>query len=79
MTSTSTQAQRVSVPAADRDRAEPARSSVTFRTRHPFGLGAVSGTMTVASGQIIGSPGTSIATSRTRPWTGWPSATWTSR
>jgi polyisoprenoid-binding protein YceI len=52
MTRTSPQAQRVSVPAAGRYRVDPARSSVAFRTRHLFGLGAVSGTMTVASGEI---------------------------
>jgi polyisoprenoid-binding protein YceI len=56
MTSTSTQAQRVSVPAAGRYRADPARSSVTFRTRHLFALGAVSGTMTLASGEITVDP-----------------------
>jgi polyisoprenoid-binding protein YceI len=56
MTSTSTQAQRVSVPAAGRYRVDPARSSVTFRTRHLFGLRAVSGTMTVASGEITVDP-----------------------
>ncbi len=56
MTSTSTQTQRASVPAAGRYRVDPARSSVTFRTRHLFGLGAVSGTMTVASGEITVDP-----------------------
>ncbi len=52
MTSSGTLTQRVTVPAAGRYRVDPARSSVTFRTRHLFGLGAVSGTMTVASGEI---------------------------
>jgi polyisoprenoid-binding protein YceI len=47
MTSTSTAAQRSGVPAAGRYRLGPARSSVTFRTRHLFGLGVVSGTMAV--------------------------------
>jgi len=56
MTSTSNKAQQESVPAADRYQVDPARSSVAFRTRHLFGLGAVSGTMTVASGEITVNP-----------------------
>jgi polyisoprenoid-binding protein YceI len=56
MTTTSTQAPRVSVPAAGRYRIDPARASVTFRTRHLFGLGAVSGTMAVTSGEITVDP-----------------------
>lgn len=52
MTSTSAPALRVSVPAAGRYRVDPAHSSVTFRTRHLFGLAAVPGTMAVASGEI---------------------------
>ncbi len=43
MTSTSTSTLRVSVPAAGRYRVDPARSSVTFRTRHLFGLGRCPG------------------------------------
>jgi polyisoprenoid-binding protein YceI len=56
MTSTSTSTLRVSVPAAGRYRVDPARSSATFRTRHLLGLGAVSGTMTVTSGEITIDP-----------------------
>jgi polyisoprenoid-binding protein YceI len=56
MTRTSIQAQRVSVPAAGRYRLDPTRSSAAFRTRHLFGLGAVSGTMTVTSGEITIDP-----------------------
>jgi polyisoprenoid-binding protein YceI len=62
MTSTSTQVQRVSVPAAGRYRVDPDRSSVAFRTRHLFGLGTVSGTMTVASGEITLDPAVPQAT-----------------
>jgi polyisoprenoid-binding protein YceI len=62
MTSTSTQAQQVSVPAAGRYRVDPARSSAAFRTRHLFGLGAVSGTMTVTSGEITIDPAVLQAT-----------------
>jgi polyisoprenoid-binding protein YceI len=51
MTNTST-ARRAYVPAAGRYRLDPASSSVTFRTRHLFGLGAVSGTMAVISGEV---------------------------
>jgi polyisoprenoid-binding protein YceI len=56
MTTTSTQTERLSVPAAGRYLVNPARSSVTFRTRHFFGLGAVSGTMVVTSGEITVDP-----------------------
>jgi polyisoprenoid-binding protein YceI len=56
MTTTSTRTSRVSVPAAGRYRIDPARSSVTFRTRHLLGLGAVSGTMAVTSGEITVDP-----------------------
>lgn len=56
MTGTSTQAQRFIVPAAGQYRVDPARSSAAFRTRHLFGLGTVSGTLTVASGEITLDP-----------------------
>lgn len=55
MTSTSTQTPWV-VPAAGRYRVDPARSSVTFRTRHLFGLGSVSGSMAITSGEITVNP-----------------------
>lgn len=44
--------QRMDIPAAGRYRIDADRSSVEFRTRHMFGLGSVSGTMRVASGEI---------------------------
>jgi polyisoprenoid-binding protein YceI len=62
MTSTSIATQRAAVPATGRYRLDPARSSVTFRTRHLFGLGAVSGTMAVTSGEITIDPAVPQAT-----------------
>jgi polyisoprenoid-binding protein YceI len=56
MTTTSTATQQASIPAAGRYRLDPARSSATFRTRHLFGLGTVSGTMAVDSGEITIGP-----------------------
>jgi polyisoprenoid-binding protein YceI len=56
MTTTSTATQRTDVPAAGRYRLDPARSSATFRTRHLFGLGVVSGTMAVTGGEITIGP-----------------------
>jgi polyisoprenoid-binding protein YceI len=44
------------LPATGRYRLDPARSSVHFRTRHLFGLAAVSGTMAVAGGEIAVDP-----------------------
>jgi polyisoprenoid-binding protein YceI len=44
------------IPAAGRYRIDPARSSVAFRTRHIFGLAAVSGTMRVTAGDITLDP-----------------------
>jgi len=55
MTHSSAPTQRNGVPPAGRYRLDPARSSVTFRTRHLFGLGAVSGTM-AAGGEITVDP-----------------------
>jgi polyisoprenoid-binding protein YceI len=49
-------AQRMDIPAAGRYRMDPGRSSVEFRTRHMFGLAAVSGTMRVTSGKITLDP-----------------------
>ena len=50
------------MPPAGRYRLDPARSSVTFRTRHLFGLGAVSGTMRVVSAEITLNPSVPQAT-----------------
>ena len=50
------------MPAAGRYRLDPSRSSVTFRTRHLFGLGAVSGTMRIVSGEITVDPAVPQAT-----------------
>lgn len=47
-----TSTQRRDVPTAGWYRLDPSRSSVTFRTRHLFGLGAVTGTMAVTGGEI---------------------------
>jgi polyisoprenoid-binding protein YceI/predicted MFS family arabinose efflux permease len=57
-----TQQTRASVPAPGLYRLDPARSSVTFRTRHLFGLGKVGGTMAVTSGEITIGPTISEAT-----------------
>jgi DDE superfamily endonuclease/YceI-like domain len=48
--------QRMDIPAAGRYRIDPARSLVAFRTRHIFGLAAVSGTMRVTVGDITLDP-----------------------
>lgn len=52
--------QPTDVPAG-RYRFDPARSPVAFRTRHLFGLAAVSGTMRVGSGEIAVDPTASQA------------------
>lgn len=52
MTNTHATGQKPGVPATGRYRLDPARSSVNFRTRHLFGLAAVSGTMAVIGGEI---------------------------
>ena len=44
------------VPAAGRYRLDPSHTVVAFRTRHLFGLGAVSGTMAVTGGEITIDP-----------------------
>lgn len=44
------------IPAAGRYSIDVGRSSVAFRTRHLFGLGSVSGTMQVTSGEITLDP-----------------------
>jgi polyisoprenoid-binding protein YceI len=56
MVNISKTAQRVDIPAAGRYRIDAGRSSVAFRTRHMFGLGSVSGTMRVTSGEITLDP-----------------------
>jgi polyisoprenoid-binding protein YceI len=50
------------VPSAGRYRLDPGRSAVTFRTRHLFGLGMVSGTLAVVSGEITLDPAAPRAT-----------------
>jgi polyisoprenoid-binding protein YceI len=61
-TRSATRQTRANVPAAGRYRLDPARSPVTFRTRHLFGLGTVSGTMAVSSGEITIGPAAGQAT-----------------
>jgi polyisoprenoid-binding protein YceI len=51
-TSLSTSPASIRVPAAGRYRLDPGTSVVTFRTRHLFGLGTVTGTMAITSGEI---------------------------
>lgn len=43
----------VSIPPAGTYQVDPAASSVTFATRHMFGLGAVTGSFKLLSGEII--------------------------
>ncbi len=56
MTNTSAATRRTGVPAAGRYQLDPSRTAVAFRTRHLFGLGAVSGTMAVTGGEITIDP-----------------------
>jgi polyisoprenoid-binding protein YceI len=42
----------VQIPATGTYRIDPASSSVSFTTRHMFGLGAVNGTFGVVSGEV---------------------------
>lgn len=56
MANTGPQTQRIDAPRPGRYRLVPDRSSVAFRTRHLFGLAAVSGTMRVLSGTIVVDP-----------------------
>ena len=42
----------VQLPPAGRYRIDPARSTITFRTRHMFGLGQVRGSFALSSGEI---------------------------
>jgi len=54
----------VQIPAAGTYRLDPAASSVTFTTRHMFGLGGVKGSFGLVSGEItISDPATSSTTS----------------
>jgi polyisoprenoid-binding protein YceI len=62
MAGASNTTQRASVPVPGRYRLDPACSSVTFRTRHLFGLGTVSGTMAVTSGEMTIDPAVPQAT-----------------
>jgi polyisoprenoid-binding protein YceI len=56
MINTIPQTGRVVTPAAGRYRLDPAGSSVTFRTRHLFGLAGVSGSVPVVNGDIVVEP-----------------------
>jgi polyisoprenoid-binding protein YceI len=58
MAHTSPSADRIEVPAAGPYRLDPARSTVSFHTRHLFGLAAVTGTMRVISGSVDLDPAT---------------------
>jgi polyisoprenoid-binding protein YceI len=48
--------EQIGVPAAGRYRLDPAFSSVTFRTRHLFGLAGVKGTVPIVGGDIVLDP-----------------------
>lgn len=56
MVNTGQATQRMDIPAAGRYRIDPGGSSVAFRTRHMFGLAAVSGTMQMTTGEITLDP-----------------------
>lgn len=53
---TSTRSERIDTPAKGRYRLDPVRSSVTFRTRHLFGLARVKGTVPIAAGEVVVDP-----------------------
>lgn len=53
MAKTTLQIEQIGVPAAGRYRLDPALSSVTFRTRHLFGLAGVKGTVPIVGGDIV--------------------------
>jgi polyisoprenoid-binding protein YceI len=57
MARTTPQTTHVDAPAAGRYRIDPALSSVTFRTRHVFGLASVTGTVPIVGGDIVLDPG----------------------
>lgn len=48
----SVQTRPIKIPAAGRYRIDPARSTITFRTRHMFGLGRVRGSFALNNGEI---------------------------
>jgi polyisoprenoid-binding protein YceI len=56
MAETTPETKQVGVPAAGRYRLDPALASVTFRTRHLFGLAGVKGTMPIVGGDIVLDP-----------------------
>ena len=60
----------VQIPAAGTYRIDPAASSLTFATRHMFGLGAVKGSFRLVSGEITIADPTIIARSRPARYTG---------
>lgn len=62
MTTSTTSDQPIAFPAAGVYRLDPEHSSVIFRTRHLFGLGAVVGAVAVTAGEITVDPATYSAT-----------------
>jgi polyisoprenoid-binding protein YceI len=52
MANTSSTTRRVDIPTAGSYLLDPDRSSIDIRTRHMFGLGGVTGSVKIASGQI---------------------------
>ncbi len=56
MAKTNPQAKQIDRPTAGRYQLDPARSAVTFRTRHLFGLAGVKGTMPIVGGDIVVDP-----------------------
>lgn len=51
----------IDVPQAGSYRVDPMQSTVTFRTRHLFGLAAVAGTTQITAGEIAVDPGAATA------------------
>jgi polyisoprenoid-binding protein YceI len=62
VTNTSSKTPRIHIPASGTYRLDAGRSTVTFRTRHLFGLAGVTGTMKVTSGEIAVDAAASRAT-----------------
>lgn len=56
MATTSTSRQQTGIPAAGQYRLDPSRTTVTFRTRHLFGRGVVTGTMSATKGEVTLDP-----------------------
>jgi polyisoprenoid-binding protein YceI len=53
MTNPNTATRATGYPRTRRYQIDPTRSAVTFRTRHIFGLGAVTGTVVIQTGEIV--------------------------